>query len=121
VVTRYFGGTKLGTGGLVHAYADAVKALLEVLPRAEKVPTHKVMMAFQYTYFERIRLLIPSHKGEIIDEDFGVDVTVTARFPVENFDNFQKALGELTRGQVIAEIIETNPDTIVPFEKGASS
>ena len=121
VVTRYLGGTKLGTGGLVHAYADAVKALLEVLPRAEKVPTYTVMLAFQYTYFERIRLLIQAHKGVVIDEDFGSEVTVAARFPVDYFDNFQKALGKLTRGQVKAEIIETNPDTIMPLEKGARS
>ena len=45
VVTRYFGGTKLGTGGLVRAYSDAVRAVLEVLPRAEKVPTHTVLVA----------------------------------------------------------------------------
>jgi uncharacterized YigZ family protein len=120
VVTRYFGGIKLGTGGLVHAYSDAVKAVLEVLPLAEKVLTHTVMLAFPYTYFERIRLLISAHNGVIIDEDFGSDVTVTARFPVEFYDSFQKDLSELTRGQVIAEIIETNPDTIMPLGKGAS-
>jgi uncharacterized YigZ family protein len=38
VVTRYFGGTKLGTGGLVRAYSDAVRSVLEVLPRAERCP-----------------------------------------------------------------------------------
>ena len=40
VITRYFGGTKLGTGGLVRAYSDAVRAVLAILPRAIKVPTH---------------------------------------------------------------------------------
>jgi len=44
VVTRYFGGTKLGTGGLVRAYSDAVRAVLEAAPRAERVPTHTVML-----------------------------------------------------------------------------
>lgn len=121
VVTRYFGGTKLGTGGLVHAYADAVKAVLAVLPRAEKVPTHMVMLAFPYPYFERIRLLVPTHHGVIIDEDFGVDVTVTARFPVEFYADFQKVLSELTRGQILAKIIETNPDTIMPWGKDTST
>jgi uncharacterized YigZ family protein len=120
VVTRYFGGTKLGTGGLVHAYADAVKALLEILPRAEKVATYSVMLAFQYTYFERISLLILTHKGVMLGEEFGSDVTVSARFPVDYFDHFQKALIELTRGQVTAEILETNLDTIMPINKGTT-
>ena len=50
VVTRYFGGTKLGTGGLVRAYSDAVKAVLAVTPHAEKVPTHIVMIVIPYSY-----------------------------------------------------------------------
>ena len=52
VVTRYFGGTKLGIGGLVHAYGDAAKAVLEILPRAEKIPTYIVMLAIEYSFFE---------------------------------------------------------------------
>ena len=50
VVTRYFGGTKLGTGGLVRAYGDAVRAVLEIAPRAEKVPTHTVMFGLPYIF-----------------------------------------------------------------------
>ena len=51
VVTRYFGGTKLGTGGLVRAYGDAVRAVLDVLPRAAKVPTHTVSIVAPYSLF----------------------------------------------------------------------
>jgi uncharacterized YigZ family protein len=54
VVTRYFGGTKLGTGGLVRAYTDATKAVLEALPRAEKIPTHTVMFSLPYTFLSRL-------------------------------------------------------------------
>jgi uncharacterized YigZ family protein len=116
VVTRYFGGTKLGTGGLVHAYGDAVKAVLAVLPRAEKVPTHTVMLAFDYSLFERIRLLVQAHHGQILDEDFGADVTVTARFIAWHLDGFQADLRELTRGSLQAEVIESNPETIMPLD-----
>ena len=55
VVTRYFGGTKLGTGGLVRAYSDATKAVLAILPRAEKVPTTQCMLALPYNLLERVR------------------------------------------------------------------
>ena len=115
VVTRYWGGTKLGTGGLVRAYGDAVRQVLEILPRAEKVPTHTVMLAFPYSHLERIRLLAAAHNGLLLDEEFGVDVTVTAQFEVERFDAFQEALSEMSHGSLSAEIIETNPDTIMPL------
>jgi len=114
VITRYFGGTKLGTGGLVRAYSDAVRAVLEVLPLAEKVPTHTVMMAVPYSLFERVRLLVSRHRGATLDEDFAADVTVTARFPVEHFPEFQDALRELSAGALEAEIVETHEDTIMP-------
>jgi uncharacterized YigZ family protein len=116
VVTRYFGGTKLGTGGLVRAYGDAVKAVLAVLPRAEKIPTHTVMLACEYPYFERVRLLVQAHHGQVLDEDFGADVTITARFAVWHLEPFQNALLDLTRGSLRAEIIETNPETIMPLD-----
>jgi uncharacterized YigZ family protein len=115
VVTRYFGGTKLGTGGLVRAYGDAVREVLAVLPRAEKVPTHTVMLAVPYPYFERVRLAVAEQQGQILDEDFAADVTVTARFAVEHLPAFQAALQELSNGQLEAEIIESDETTIMPF------
>jgi uncharacterized YigZ family protein len=114
VVTRYFGGTKLGTGGLVRAYGDAVREVLAVLPRAEKVATHTAMMAVPYAYFERVRRTIATHNGQILDEDFAADVTLTARFAVEHFAAFQASLREMSSGQLEAEIVETDEATIMP-------
>ncbi len=113
VVTRYFGGTKLGKGGLVRAYGDAVRAVLSILPRAEKVPTHTVMLVLPYLFFERARILVNDHGGQIMDESFTVDVTMIARFSVERFDPFQNDLAELSNGSLQAEIIESS-ETIVP-------
>ena len=116
VVTRYFGGTKLGTGGLVRAYGDAVKEVLAILPRAEKVATHTVMIALPYNLYEQVKLLLGVWHGQILDEAFAADITITARFAVEHFSHFQDALRELSHGQLEAEIIETDPDTIRPLK-----
>ena len=116
VVTRYWGGTKLGTGGLVRAYGDAVKEVLAVTQRAEKVPTHMVLLALPYSHLERVRLLIGEHRGQLLDEEFGGDIMITAQFEVERFEAFDQALVTMTHGTLSAEIIETNPDTIMPLE-----
>lgn len=115
VVTRYYGGTKLGTGGLVRAYGDAVREVIAAVPRAEKVSTHQVMLAVPYNYVERIRLLVPNYGGLIQDESFAADVTFTIQFTVEQFPPFQEALNELTHGSLAAEIVETNEATIMPL------
>jgi putative IMPACT (imprinted ancient) family translation regulator len=107
VVTRYFGGTKLGTGGLVRAYSEAVRLVVEAVPRAEKVQTYTIMLVFPYTYLERVRLLVAYQYGSVLDEDFAVEVTLTARLRVENLPLFQASLSDLTKGKVQAEVIET--------------
>ena len=107
VVTRYFGGTKLGTGGLVRAYSDAVRLVVESVPRAEKVLAHTLMLVFPYTYLERVRLLVAARDGKVLDEDFAADVTLIARIRVEKLPSFQESLSELTNGKVQAEVIES--------------
>lgn len=117
VVTRYFGGTKLGTGGLVRAYGGAVREVLGALPRAERVPTHTVLVAVPYSTFERVRLAVSVHGGDILAEDFAGDVTVTARLPVERFPAFERALQELSSGRFDAVVVESG-DTLMPVGSG---
>jgi uncharacterized YigZ family protein len=114
VVTRYFGGTKLGTGGLVRAYSDAVRQALAVTLRAERIPVHIVLLAAPYSWFERLRLLISAHHGELLEQDFAADVTLTARFPAEAFPAFQEALGQASHGSLAAEIVSTET-AIIPL------
>lgn len=118
VITRYFGGTKLGTGGLVRAYSDAARAVLEQAPLAEKVATQTLLMAVPYALFEQVRLLIGAHHGQILDEAFAADVTVTARFVAERVPAFQAGLQELSNGALAAEVVASDDATIIPLGAG---
>jgi uncharacterized YigZ family protein len=118
VITRYFGGTKLGTGGLVRAYGDAVRQVLALTPRAVRIPVHTVMLGLPYSLFEQVRLLIQAHHGELLDQDFAAEVTLTARFPVERMEGFQAALSELSSGSLQALILETS-ERLVELPPGA--
>lgn len=107
VVTRYFGGTKLGTGGLVRAYSDAVRAVLAVTPRAERVMTHTALLVVPYPWYERVRNLVLAHHGEILQSDFAVEVTLNIRFEQSAFEPFQNHLREMTNAALQVEIIES--------------
>ena len=116
VVTRYFGGTLLGKGGLVKAYTEATQLAVQAVPRAQRIPVHLVMLALPYPLLERVRLLVSKHHGEITDETFAADVTMTLRFPVDEFISFQNALLELSAGSLQGEVIETT-DMLVKLKE----
>lgn len=114
VVTRYFGGTKLGTGGLVRSYSDAVRQVTALVKRAYKIPVHTVMIEIPNNLFEQSRLLVEAHHGKLLDQDFAAEVTLTAQFPIEQLDSFQAALSELSNGSRQALVIETG-EVLMPI------
>jgi uncharacterized YigZ family protein len=116
VVTRYFGGTKLGTGGLVRAYGDAVREVLAVLPRAWRVPTCTILLDAPYSAYERLCLLVEAHGGEVQDQDFGVQVTIQARFPRDRYPAFEIALQEASNGQLEALVVDRG-EAILPIQQ----
>ena len=112
VVTRYFGGTLLGTGGLVKAYTEAAQSVVNVVERGQRFTVHVAMAAIPYNLLERLRLLALKHHGKVLGEDYAGDITVTLQFPVENFEAFQSDLRELSAGKIQAEVIETKEEIV---------
>jgi uncharacterized YigZ family protein len=99
VITRYFGGTLLGTGGLVRAYGDAAKAVLAVVPREEKIERRVLELALPYTAYEPARRLIAAHAGSILAEQFAADVTLRVLLPSAHVAAFTTEIEALTAGQ----------------------
>ncbi len=117
VVTRYFGGTKLGTGGLVRAYSGAVRAVVDACPRAIKTPAVTALLVIPYNLLERVRRLAPQHCGTILEESFTADVTLTLRFLPEDLPGFQADLLELSNGSIQAEVMEQST-ILLPVQPG---
>jgi uncharacterized YigZ family protein len=100
VIIRYFGGTKLGTGGLVKAYTEAAQLAIAELTVTEKVERQTVVVTVPYSFYEPCRRLIETHHGLIESEEFAVEVTLRLIFIVDDLPVFEAALAEATSGQV---------------------
>lgn len=107
VITRYFGGTKLGTGGLVRAYQDAMRQVVTEVPRAEKRQVYLLLLKAPYSLLERLRRLTTQQQGVILQEDFGEQIVIALQLGIEDLDSFQAALSELSNGKLCAEVLET--------------
>jgi uncharacterized YigZ family protein len=100
VTTRYFGGTKLGTGGLVRAYSDAARTALESLPTVLKAPKVQLGLEIPYSLYEQTKRLIDAHQGQLVDEAFAGQITLIANFLETQEIAFAAELTELSAGQV---------------------
>lgn len=108
VVTRYFGGTLLGKGGLVRAYTESTQTVVNAVRRARRQQVHVAMLALPYNMLARVRILVHNFQGEILDKSFAADITITIRFPVENAEQLQQELSQVSAGKLQLEIIETS-------------
>ena len=115
VVTRYFGGTLLGKGGLVKAYTESTQLVVNAVERGQRVKVNEAMLTVPYSLLERVRLMVGRSGGDVIGEKFTEDVTMTLQFQVESMEGFQNELQELSAGKLKAEVIETR-ETIVKID-----
>jgi uncharacterized YigZ family protein len=100
VVTRYFGGTKLGTGGLVRAYSGSVKNALAGLSVKEKWDVLSLTIILDYSNITAVKQMIESFHSEIIEENYGADVFFKIEIPKNNKERFIRAVTDLTGGEI---------------------
>jgi uncharacterized YigZ family protein len=96
VVVRWYGGVKLGKGGLARAYSQAVHETLEELPTVEHVPTVLVEIAVSYTRFGELKRLVHPPEVEIVDERYADEsVRLTLKVAVSRQEWLREALASL--------------------------
>lgn len=103
VVTRYFGGTLLGTGGLVRAYSGAVKAGLDGSMLITRRLAKKLEICCDYTWIGKIQYLAAQMKLRTLDTDYSDVVRLILLVPIQECDRFRKQVTEATSGQVQVE------------------
>ena len=104
-VTRYFGGVKLGTGGLVHAYSAACRKALETAPRRAVRAETPYSLSVPYEYFEGIKRELTARGCRVTAEVFAEEVRLQASIPDEGAEAVLAEIRDLSRGKCRVEAI----------------
>ncbi len=102
VVTRYFGGTLLGTGGLVRAYSAAVQEGLKNCEAVSLISGERISLTMDYGDLGKIQYLLGEEKIATESSDFGEKVSLTVLLPAEQVESVLKKAMDLTGGRVRA-------------------
>lgn len=100
VVTRYFGGIKLGPGGLVRAYQGAVAKALDNVESVLKINYLSFSLLCDYEHINKIHHIMPQHNATIIKETFNERIEYSFTLPENDFENFRKALSDASNGRM---------------------
>jgi uncharacterized YigZ family protein len=105
IVTRYFGGTKLGTGGLVRAYSEAAALVLKECPITLKVFKGRLAVLLPYASLTLLKRILPDYEAEMLSETYSDAAEFTLELPLSRIDALTAALTEMTSGAAIIEPI----------------
>jgi uncharacterized YigZ family protein len=116
VITRYFGGKKLGTGGLVKAYSNSARGAIDGVKKANKILFHQLSIDASYSYYEPIRKIIYRNNGIIDEEEFSDKVLISCVVPEENYPNLKLSLLDISQGDIIPQVIQEHIYRCVPIK-----
>lgn len=100
VVTRYYGGTKLGTGGLVRAYGEAAAAALELAGVEERPIVQRLHLAYGYEETGAIKGVFSTYGLAAEEAEYGARIKMSVAVPVEQVDEVHQALVDTTKGRL---------------------
>lgn len=106
VVTRYWGGIKLGKGGLVRAYSGGVQKALLGLRLREHIVYETLSVVIDYASVTPFQRMLADYETEVISEAYGPDAEYRLKMPQEHVTPFREALTGLTNGQVLVETVK---------------
>lgn len=106
VVTRYFGGTLLGTGGLVRAYQGAVKEGLQSCSILRKISGYRFKVVCDYNDYGKISFICTQNEYNVMSTDYGENVVLTLVVPVEEYDVLVDAFNEATSARATIDELE---------------
>jgi len=98
---RWFGGTKLGTGGLVHAYTASAQAALENIRTRELVPMRELDFTVPYALYEQAKRLLAASGFETKQEEFQTDVRIRGELTAAALPELQTELRDLSNGKIL--------------------
>lgn len=98
-VTRFFGGTKLGVGGLMRAYGGTAGEAIDLGELTVVRVQRRATIEYPYEVSGPVEGLFASHEVQVESSDYGAAVTASLRMPLERFHDFQSELGERTAGR----------------------
>ena len=103
VVTRYFGGVLLGTGGLVRAYTQATQEALKEAQVATMTPMSIMTVQTDYNAIGKIKYVLAQEETPVLNEEYAADVVVTMAVPLDQKEFMIKKLTEVTNGRAVME------------------
>lgn len=99
-IVRYFGGTLLGTGGLVKAYGDSAKEVLKKVRTEELISRVSFSMTLPYPSYTLIKRLIEETEASIDSEDFAMEITISGLVPEKNADRLRSGTDDIGQGRI---------------------